>query len=210
MEINPVTIESLAVTVQALQAKLAEANQKIETHQSELSVAAQRVQTVERELAHASLSDRTDGLKPRINRPCSFNGKGSFKSWTLKMDNYDRDIDPSTAFNIAINYLSGNSNEWWIVYKNSEEGKVIDGWPSLREALTRRLDTLNREKTSRDKLAKWKQVKDVATFNEDFLRIILDIPNINVEEEIDRFTRGLKPYIWREMCTKNILFSLMR
>ena len=109
------------------------------------------------------------------------------------MDHYVWNISPSTAFNIAISYLSGNPHEWWIFYQHSEEEKVIDEWPGLREALTRRFHTLNREKIARDKLAKWKQVKDVATFNEDFLRIILDIPTINVEEQIDRFTRGLKP-----------------
>ena len=71
MEMNPVTIESFAASVQALQAQLAEANQKIETHQSEVSMAAQRVQTVERELPHATPSEETGGLKA-TNKPTWF------------------------------------------------------------------------------------------------------------------------------------------
>ena len=126
------------------------------------------------------------------------------------MDDYVRDIDPSTSFNIVVSYLSGNSHEWWIVYWNSKDGKVIDGCQGLREALTRRFGTLIRGKITRDKPDKWKQVKDVATFNENFRRTILDVLNMNVEEHIDLYARGLKPYIWREMCTKNILFSLKR
>ena len=49
---------------------------------------------------------------------------------------------------------------------------------------------------------KWRQVKDVSIFNDDFQRIILDIPNISIEEQIDRYTRGFRPYIWRELCTR--------
>ena len=56
--------------------------------------------------------------------------------------------------------------------------------------------------TAQMQLAKWKQLRDVATFNEDFQKIILDIPNISIEEQIDRYTRGLKNYIWKELCTK--------
>jgi hypothetical protein len=72
----------------------------------------------------------------------------------------------------------------------------------LQPALIKRFDTLNKVKIARDKLAKWKQIKDVPSFNDDFQRIILDIPNISVEEQIDRYTRGLKAYIWKELCTK--------
>ena len=61
---------------------------------------------------------------------------------------------------------------------------------------------MNKSKKARDKLAKWRQVKDVSTFDYDFQRIILDIPNICIEEQIDRYTRGIQPYIWRELCTR--------
>ena len=42
----------------------------------------------------------------------------------------------------------------------------------------------------------------LARVNDDFQRIILDIPSISIEEQIDRYTRGLKPYIWKELCTR--------
>lgn len=40
-------------------------------------------------------------------------------------------------------------------------------------------------------------------FNEDFQKIILNLPNMSTDEKIDRYTRGLKPFIWKELCTKN-------
>lgn len=56
---------------------------------------------------------------------------------------------------------------------------------------------------ARDKLAIWKQIKDVVTYNKYFLDIVLDIPNISIEEQIDRYSKGLKQYIFKELCTRD-------
>lgn len=45
-------------------------------------------------------------------------------------------------------------------------------------------------------------MKDVPTFNDDFNKILLDIPDMGVKDQIDRYSRGLKPYIWKALCTK--------
>ena len=55
----------------------------------------------------------------------------------------------------------------------------------------------------RDKLAKWKQIKDVFPFIEELLGILLDIPRISEEEKTDRYTTALKPYVWKKMCTND-------
>ena len=73
----------------------------------------------------------------------------------------------------------------------------------MKEASTTRFDTLNKKKIARDKLAHWKQIKDIRRFNEDFQKIILDVPNISMEEQVDRYTRGLKNYIWKDLCTND-------
>lgn len=41
------------------------------------------------------------------------------------------------------------------------------------------------------------------TFNVDFQKILIDTPNISIEEQIDRYTRGFVPSIWRELCIKD-------
>lgn len=104
------------------------------------------------------------------------------------MSSYLRGCTPEEAMYIAISYLEATVHEWWIVYQLTEEGQRIDTWDKLKSALLKLFQPLNNEKLARDKLAKWKQVKDVSTFNEDFLRIILDIPNIINEEQMDRYT----------------------
>ena len=40
----------------------------------------------------------------------------------------------------------------------------------------------------------------VASVNSDFQKIFLDIRDTSLAEQLDRYTRGLKPYIWKELC----------
>lgn len=141
--------------------------------------------------------------RPRLRKPEPFKGKSPINSWVVHMDNYLTTASPEESLPIAVSYLEGSAHEWWIAYQSTPEGSIVTSWIDLRSALLKRFQPLNKQKAARDKLAKWKQIKDVATFNEDFLRIILDIPNIAMEEQIDRYTRGLKPYIWKELCTRN-------
>lgn len=141
--------------------------------------------------------------RPTPRRPDSYKGKGSISSWITHMNNYLVGSPDNETLQISVSYLEGAAHEWWIAYQNSPEGHLVTNWVQLIPALRNRFETLNKTKIARDKLAKWKQVKDVASFNDDFLKIILDIPNISMEEQLDRYSRGLKPHIWKELCTRD-------
>jgi hypothetical protein len=80
-------------------------------------------------------------------------------------------------------------------------GHPMTSWVALTEALSKRLSPLNKAKLARDKLSRWRQLRDVPSYNTDVLKIILDIPHIGLDEQIDRYARGLKSYIWYELCT---------
>lgn len=116
------------------------------------------------------------------------------------------------AFSVAIIYIECTAHEWRIGFKGTEDGQRISTWPSLKEAFVRRFESLNRVKIARDKLAKWRQIKDMASFNEDFGKKLLEIPSITIEYQIDSYARGLKPLIWMELCKReyNSLTDLMR
>ena len=75
------------------------------------------------------------------------------------MPNYLTTVDDSQALTIAIRYLEGGAQEWWILFKGTEEGRAVTTWCALKNALVCRLETLNKEKIARDKLAKWKKLK---------------------------------------------------
>ena len=139
--------------------------------------------------------------KPKINKPSVFSGKQNVESWITHMRSYLQGCGANEALPIAVSYLGGAAHEWWLA--RLRDGTNVANPEQLFQHLHLRFNVINKEKLARDKLHRWKQMKDVQMYNEDFQKIILDIPTISKEEQIDRYTRGLKPYIWREMCTKD-------
>ena len=75
-------------------------------------------------------------------------------------------------------------------------------WLKLQEASIQRFERVKKINIAIDKLKRWKQIEDFPSFNEVFQKILLDIPTITVEEQLNRYARGLKTYIWKELCTK--------
>ena len=193
MNPSSLNLQELANAYEQLQNQLASSQNQINDLQNRL-LATQN--TVQNQPANVTVR------APKIRKPEAFKGKGSVQSWINHMSNYLSGETDNNAMIIAVSYLEGSAHEWWIGHSQTPEGQLVQTWSSLKDALSVRFETLNKSKIARDKLAKWRQVKDVSTFNDDFQRIILDIPNISIEEQIDRYTRGLKPYIWRELCTR--------
>ena len=127
------------------------------------------------------------------------------------INSYVRYEQNPQVLNVAVSYLQGSAHEWWLGYQQTDEGRQVTTWPQLQQALIGRFEILNKIKIAQGKLARWRQIKDVPAYNEDFQKILLDIPNITMEEQLDRYARGLKSYIWKELCTKeyNSLGELM-
>ena len=195
------TLQDLVQAYQELQQQFASSQGQIMQLQSELSGTRNQLSITQAALQNQGSTAGRHNL-PKPKRPESYKGKGSIESWITHITNYVIGVPDEQALTIAASYLEGPAHEWWIVYRQTEEGRMVKTYDQFKVAIQARFETLNKVKIARDKLAKWKQVKNVSSFNEDFLRIVLDIPNISVEEQIDRYTRGLKPYIWKELCTK--------
>ena len=198
---HPLTLDTLANALTELQGQLANAHAQIAAQQNNLNETQQKLTLATQQLAH---QDKTSNplIVPKVNPPQTFKGKGSITSWVTHMSNYLQNTEDHQALTIAISYLADGAHEWWIVFKETELGRSIKTWPDLKAALVSRFDILNKEKIARDKLAKWKQLRDVTSFNEDFQKILLDIPNISIDEQLDRYLRGLKSYIYRDLCTR--------
>ena len=58
---------------------------------------------------------------------------------------------------------------------------------------------MNKIKVARNKLSRVKQIKEVASFNEDYRKILLEISMTITEEIMDRFCKGLKPYVCNKL-----------
>lgn len=139
--------------------------------------------------------------KPKLNKPTTFSGRpGTVDAWVSHMDAYVAKADRSEALHVATSYLQGEAFAWWTAHADTNQ--VMD-WPTFREALKIRFNPLNKVQAARDLLHKWRQVKDVASYNKSFQCIILDVPDITAAEQIDRYSRGLKAYIWEVLCLKH-------
>ena len=196
---QPMTIEDLSNAYQQIQIQFNNAQAQVLGLRNELEATKNQLITTQGNL-QAIQAHPAQSVKPR--KPESFKGKGSIKSWITQVTNYIGNAPEPQAITVAVSYLDGPAHEWWLGFKDTEEGRAIQTWRQLQEALIRRFENLNKIKIARDKLERWRQIKDVPAFNEDFQKILLDIPNITIEEQIDRYARGLKNYIWRELCTK--------
>ena len=108
-------------------------------------------------------------------------------------------VPEEMELNVAISFLADHAFDWYKVICNVDQ---ISNWPQLKSKLQERFQPMNKVKAARDKLAVWKQVTSVALFNESFLKLIIDIPNISQYEVIDRYMRGLKPFVSQELSTK--------
>lgn len=58
---------------------------------------------------------------------------------------------------------------WWQRYAGKAD---VTDWPTLREAPQLRFNPLSKVQAARDLLHKWKQMKDVASYDKSFQSII--------------------------------------
>ena len=86
----------------------------------------------------------------------------------MHLSNYIGSEQDPHPLSVAVSYLQAAPHEWWISYKETAEGRQITIWSQFQKALLNRFETLNKVKVARDKLARWRQIKDVASFNENF------------------------------------------
>lgn len=68
--------------------------------------------------------------------------------------------------------------------------------------MTHWFNPLNKQEAARTLLQKWRQVKDVTTYNETFQSIALDSSSIIMPAKIDWYSRGLKSFVLEVLCTK--------
>src|SRR3954471_10877722 len=88
----------------------------------------------------------------------------------------------------------------------------MPSWEEFEELLTEKFKLVNTIKAARDKLATLKQTGSVKAYNDLFLGTILDIPTISEEEQLDRYTWGLKEkvHIKVELREPNTLKEAIR
>jgi hypothetical protein len=139
---------------------------------------------------------------PKRNPPPTFDGRGSVNSWLAHIAEYCSSVSDDQKIAIAVTYLTGSAHDWYIGTKLRSDHS-FENFEEFHRAISTRFNPIDKVRAARDKLAKWRQLKSVYVYSQSFLEIVLDIPSITEDEKIDRYSRGLKSYIWEELCTNN-------
>ncbi len=178
----PMTLDQLAAAYQQIQTQFNNAQDQVTGLQNELKNTLKELNLTKKALQ--SIQSYLGSSLTKSKKPDSSTGKSSVRSWIIHVNNYVGNEQNPQALNVAVSYLRGAAHEWWIGYKETEQGIQVTTQPLLQEEFIGRFETLNKIKIAQDTLARWKQIKDVLSFNEDFQNILLDIPDITVEEQL--------------------------
>jgi hypothetical protein len=145
------------------------------------------------------------GLGVKARKPEQFTGESNredVSQWLFESERYFTlsGINPLEAVQYASSYLGGAAAIWWRsrVRQYGPTGGV-GSWDGFVEALTAQFKPVNGEKLARDKLARLMQARSVQDYTSKFRTLCLQIDEITESEMLDRFVRGLKPHVQREV-----------
>ena len=98
---------------------------------------------------------------------------------------------------LATGLLRNSALLWWRSIYGRPDTPIT--WQAFMESITAAFQPINPTESARDRLANLRQTGPVRTYASIFRAIILDIPTITEDEKKDRFIRGLKPSLMREV-----------
>ena len=175
------TIKQLTAAVQSLQQQLS----AVQHHQQQAQI--QREHTV----------------VPNVPKPETFNGRGNIHSWIWSVEQYFATTNISSdaaRTQYAVNLFRGNVATWM---RSRMNGHELPGWSVLRPELEATFAPISEVKQARDRLAKLRQTKSVSNYASQFRQLLLLLPELPEDEKVDKFARGLKPEIAKEIFLRD-------
>jgi hypothetical protein len=195
MEFTPEQWGQMVQTMQSLQQQVA----TIQPLQQQL-VALQQQQQQQQQPPSRS--------KPA--RPDSYHGVGykgpKIEEWIFKMEQYFAlmQVPADQQVTYASTLLTGDALEWFRLQRAKAANNIpYATWHALVTAMRQQFSVINQAKQARDRLAGLHQHGSAQRYAADFTSLCLLIPSISDDEQLDRFVRGLKPAIRKEVELKS-------
>ena len=144
-------------------------------------------------------------VKPSL--PANFHGSRKdaelLESWVFSVEEYFSLTDvmqDEMKIRVAGSLLRGSALTWYRSARSetAEELRVTT-WAHFLRELRANFCPLNTTKLARDKLVTIRQTSSVREYIREFRTVLLDIPKMAEDEKLDRFVRGLKPHVRREV-----------
>lgn len=141
-------------------------------------------------------------------RPDTFNGNtasANLDLWLFQVEEY---LEASNIHGNAdrisetVTFLRGAALTWWRSIKQGDPAHRPTTWDEFKERIQAAFKTINSTRTARDKMARLKQTTSVRNYSTEFRNLSLDIPDMSEGDKLDRYIRGLKQEIQREVDMK--------
>ncbi|KAJ9531931.1 hypothetical protein QJQ45_003634 [Haematococcus lacustris] len=118
--------------------------------------------------------------------------------WLWRIDNhFDLFAMPAQQRLLAVaSYLDGAALTW---YRSLLSSQALSSWDSFKASFTRQFTPVNQQRHARDQLAACHQITSARQYIMEFSNHCLLISDLSPAEKLDRFLRGLKPAVRREL-----------
>lgn len=171
--------------------------------QAEATAARQEAQAARQTALQTTMSNTPSFLKPL--KPATFHGlyAEDTASWLFLCRQYfDACGMPSSQkVKFAAAFLRDNAATWWRmqVQHTDARGMELLTWEQFEQALQRQFERPNAKKVLRDRLFNLRQQRSVFEYVAKLREVTVQIPDLSEGEVLDKFIRGLKPAVRKEL-----------
>jgi hypothetical protein len=188
-------------TLQAMQARILQLEEH--AHQVNRQFETERTR-FENELREAKEANSSQSMPPvKIPLPDFYDGHPlKLNDWLFQIQNFFNlvHIPESKMVSLAVSLLRGSTLTWW---RNLSPLTRPAQFQDFQRALTQQFQIDDETRLARDLLAKLSQNSSVHSYTETFRSIILQIQDMTDAEAKDRYMRGLKPKIAKEVLLRD-------
>ena len=139
---------------------------------------------------------------PKPTKPDNFTpGRNAdVKLWLFQLEQYLRftNLPRERYVEYAAALFRGSAISWWRTQLHGNQSLPAN-WEEFKDTMQRTFSPINHVKLARDRLSKLRQTYSVQDYVWRFQSLCLEIPDISEGEILDRFVRGLKGQIRKEV-----------
>lgn len=111
-------------------------------------------------------------------------------------------VDEGQKVSLAITYFRESALRWYQFVEQQRKGSPMT-WQEFKVLMVQHFKASNTGAVIRNKLNSLRQLNSVATYNDLFNKLIIELPEVDVDTKIDMYRRGLKTDIHVQVCLSN-------
>lgn len=143
-------------------------------------------------------------LKPV--KPDAYNGRpeNDVDTFLFSVNQYclqQGETSEEAQIRYAGSMLRGAAATWWRGHISAHPLPAT--WDAFTTLMRSQFQPIDRVKLARDRIATLRQDRSVRDYTFKFRSLLLEIPGMSADEQLDRYVRGLKPAVRKEVEIKN-------